>query len=88
MLTTASEYLGSFGNAMFAQSGGTHTVGGNLYLGYFAGSGGTYSLTGNSVLSASAEYVGYAAPVAAVFQQSGATTARCCCRSATAQAIH
>ncbi len=56
-----SEYIGFDGSGAFTQSGGTHTVSGDLNLGYNSGASGTYSLSGTGSLSvAGSEYIGYA----------------------------
>ncbi|MGD0138521.1 MAG: dockerin type I repeat-containing protein [Tepidisphaeraceae bacterium] len=48
-----SEYVGYAGTGTFIQTGGTHTVGGSLYLGANTGASGIYSLSGTGLLSVS-----------------------------------
>ncbi len=43
------EYIGRSGTGTVSQSGGKHTVGSNLNLGYLSGSSGTYNLTGGTL---------------------------------------
>jgi hypothetical protein len=63
LLSGSSTYLGVSGNGTFTQTGGTHTVTNNLYLGYDSelngSSTGVYNLGGNSALTAANEYIGY-----------------------------
>ncbi len=68
-LSAFTEYVGTFSNGTFTQSGGTNNVGSNLNLGYNAGSSGSYNLSGSGALSASAEYLGDSG--AGTFIQSG-----------------
>ncbi len=73
-MSAVYDYVGSLGTGSFTQSGGTD----NLYyldVGANSASSGTYNLLGSGQLSASAEYVGYAAGTATAFQQSGGTNA-------------
>jgi autotransporter-associated beta strand protein len=58
-LSAPYQCVGSGGTGTFTQSGGTSTIGSNLYLGYSAGDSGTYNLSGVAQLSASNEYVGF-----------------------------
>ena len=81
LLSSECVQVGTSGTGFFTQSGGTNTVlysGGipfYLYLGYNSGSSGTYCLSGTSLLSATAEYVGYSPGAAGVFQQTGGSNA-------------
>ena len=70
-LAARSLYLGSVGLGSLTQMGGTHTLSGQLYLGYSPGSNGMYTLTGTGQFSAVDEYVAYSG--AATFLQSGGT---------------
>ncbi len=65
-----AEYIGYDGTGAFAQTGGTHTVGVPLYIGYNADGSGTYNLSAGSLFAAS-EYVGYSGSGA--FTQTGGT---------------
>lgn len=69
------ERIGNSGSGIFTQTGGTHTVGGDLYLGYAAGSNGTYNLSGDPTTSTLTvngnEYIGYSGT--GTFNQSGGT---------------
>ncbi len=65
-----AEYIGYDGTGTFAQTGGTHTVGVPLYLGYNADGSGTYNL-GSGSLYAASEYVGYSG--SGTFTQTGGT---------------
>ena len=58
LLSELHEYIGYSGTGSFTQTGGTHSVSGDLYLGYNAGGSGTYNLSGSGLLSASDEYIG------------------------------
>ena len=58
-LIVPNQYVGSSGNGVFGQTGGTNTVSQRLYLGYNSGNCGTYTLGGNGLLTASWEYAGY-----------------------------
>ena len=71
LLSAPVEYVGYSGTGTFTQSGGTNSIGNDLYLGANAGSSGTYILSGSGLLSAAGEYVG--APGTASFLQSGGT---------------
>jgi hypothetical protein len=56
----AGETIGYNGTGNFAQTGGTNTATGVLYLGYQPGSSGTYSLSASGSLSNTGnEYIGY-----------------------------
>jgi hypothetical protein len=74
-LSAANEIIGNnFGTGTFTQSGGTHTVSNNLYLGtggLFATGSGSYDLSGNGSLTAGTEYIGYSG--IGNFTQSGGT---------------
>ena len=50
---------GLSGTGAFAQSAGTNTVSGSIYLGYNSAGKGTYTLNAPASLSAASEYVGY-----------------------------
>lgn len=52
------EVIGRYGTGDFTQTGGTHTVGSVLALGYEPGSNGTYDLSGTGQLSTNSEYIG------------------------------
>ena len=69
--TNDNEYLGYSGTGTFIQSGGTHTIGNNLFLGYSAGGSGAYSLSGSGYLSVSQRERGLGRPGS--FTQSGGT---------------
>ena len=69
-LYTPYESVGNQGQGNFTQTGGTHSVGGGLYLGYSSSSYGSYTFSAGS-LSAAFEYVGYQG--AGNFTQSGGT---------------
>ena len=70
LLSAQTEYIGNFGSGAFNQTGGTHAVGGDLYLGLQIGSSGAYNLSGGS-LSATNQYIGGYGSGA--FTQSGGT---------------
>ncbi len=55
---TIQEDIGYYGTAIFNQSGGTHSVGTGLSVGFEPGSSGIYNLSGSGVLSAYTLYVG------------------------------
>ena len=48
-LTVGQAQIGNAGAGTLTQSGGTHTVGGTLYVGYNAGATGTYNLSGGTI---------------------------------------
>ncbi len=77
LTVNGNEYIGYNGTGTFNQSGGSHTVGGDLYLGYSAGSTGTYNLSGDPTTSTltvnGTEYIGYNGT--GTFTQSGGTNA-------------
>jgi fibronectin-binding autotransporter adhesin len=56
-MTPANEFVGYFHTGCFTQSGGTHTVSGQLLLGLATSSSGTYNLSGGQ-LTAAAETLG------------------------------
>ena len=68
-LSTGTTVVGNGGSGVFIQSGGTHTVGGVLYVGATGGTG-TYNLTAGTVASNESQ-VGNGA--AGTFTQSGGT---------------
>ncbi len=71
---SGTEYLGYNGSGTFTQTGGTHTVGSTLFLGYNPGSSGSYNLSGSGRLSVSGtDYVGYDGT--GTFTQTGGTHA-------------
>ena len=70
-LTAVTEVIGYSGTGSFTQSGGTHTVSGNLNLGYNSGSNGTYNLNAGSLLNGGNEYIGFSGT--GNFTQSGGT---------------
>ena len=49
-LKTTYEYVGYSGSGTFNQSGGTHAISGDLYLGYNSTATGAYALSGTGVL--------------------------------------
>jgi hypothetical protein len=63
------EYIGYSGTGAFTQSGGSHQVTNDLYLGLNADGSGAYTLSGSGSLSAKYEYVGNSGVGA--FTQSG-----------------
>jgi len=71
------EYIGYSGTGTFTQTGGTHTVNNNLYLGYNPRSSGTYALDETGSLNAGTtgfdypEYIGYSGT--GTFKQTGGT---------------
>jgi hypothetical protein len=66
------EYIGYSGTGDFTQSGGTHQVANDLYLGLNTGGSGAYNLSGgSSLLKAQSEYIGYSGTGA--YTQSGGT---------------
>jgi autotransporter-associated beta strand protein/T5SS/PEP-CTERM-associated repeat protein len=69
-LSAANTYVGYEGIGTFNQSGGTHTVTGELDLGHDATGNGTYNLSGGTV-SANSISVGYSG--AGTFAQTGGT---------------
>ena len=76
LAVAAIENVGYSGAGFFTQSGGTHTIGTYLYVGYEPGSSGTYSLSGGSLSVSNTntndnEYVGYSGT--GTFMQSGGT---------------
>ena len=67
-----SSYIGYSNSGNFTHSGGTHSIAGNLFLGYNSGVTGTYTLSGTGQLSVSEyEYIGYNG--SGVFNQTGGT---------------
>ena len=54
-----NEYVGSIGSGTFVQSGGTHTIGGNLYVGDIPSASGLFTLGGGLLVTQQYEYVGY-----------------------------
>jgi hypothetical protein len=72
LFVTGQEAIGSSGNGVYTQSGGTNTVTSNLILGNLGGSNGTYNLSGSGLLSnAGPATLGFSG--AATFVQSGGT---------------
>ena len=73
LVVNYNEYISYSGTGTFNQYGGSHTVGGDLYLGYNSGSSGTYNLSGDpsaSILTVNGkEYIGYYGT--GMFNQSG-----------------
>ena len=61
-LSAGSEYIGSGGSASFTQTGGTHSVLGNLVLGPDAASAGAYNLNGGLLVLSSSGISQGAAP--------------------------
>ena len=57
LAVTGDTIVGDAGSGTFTQSGGTHTVTGNLTLAQWVNSSGTYNLQGGSLV-ASCEYIG------------------------------
>ena len=71
ILAVGTEYVGAGGGAgAFVQTGGTHTVSSQLYVGSNSGLG-TYNLSGTGTLSAYSEYIGFIG--SGTFTQSGGT---------------
>ena len=68
---SGNEFIGNSATASLIQTGGTHALAGNLFMGYSASGSGSYNLSGNAVLAASSEYVGYSG--SGVFTQTGGT---------------
>ena len=67
-----NQYVGDSGAGAFTHSGGTNSVGGDLYLGSNPGSSGSYSLGDSGLLSTGgSEYVGYSGT--GTFTHSGGT---------------
>jgi hypothetical protein len=58
-LTSAAAKIGKNANGTFTQSAGTHTVSGNLYVGYGAGHTGGYGLQSGTLDVAGTTYVGF-----------------------------
>jgi T5SS/PEP-CTERM-associated repeat protein len=75
LTASQSEFIGSFGNGTFTQSGGTNTLVpsavGYLNIGYNVGGVGTYNLNGGSLVANKNEVVGDAGT--GVFNQTGGT---------------
>lgn len=69
-LSATGVTVGFGGTGIFNQSGGTHTVGGDIYLGWNGGSSGTYNLSAGS-LAANNMLVGYQG--SGIVNQSGGT---------------
>jgi hypothetical protein len=70
LAVTGDEYIGAGGVGIVNQSGGTHTISGNLYLGHNLGTSGTYNLSNSASLSVGArEFLGMAG--IGVFNQTG-----------------
>ena len=57
-LSASNGYVGNSAIGVFTHSGGTNSLGSNLYVGDNAGSIGTYNLSGSGLLSANSEIVG------------------------------
>jgi hypothetical protein len=49
VVTAGGSTVGAYGNGVFDQTGGTHTVAGTLHVGRYAGSHGTYHLAGGTL---------------------------------------
>jgi autotransporter-associated beta strand protein len=69
-LAGGGQYVGSGGTGLFAQSGGTNSIGG-LTVGNSSSDSGTYCLQGTSYMTCYAETIGYYG--AGTFTQSGGT---------------
>ena len=70
-LAPANQYIGYSATGSFAQSGGTNSVSGSLYIGNNSGSSGSCSLSGSGLLSATTEVIGFSG--SGGFTQSGGT---------------
>ncbi len=70
-LAAGSEYLGYSATGAVAQTGGTHTVSNDLYLGYNSSGFGSYSLSAGSLYVGVNELIGYSG--SGSFSQSGGT---------------
>jgi hypothetical protein len=72
-LTANTVYVGCQGTGSFTQSGGSHAIGANLFLGYSSGGDGSYQLSDGNLTVGGSVYVGYGGSGA--FAQSGGTHA-------------
>jgi hypothetical protein len=70
--SNAREYMGYGGNVTFTQSGGAHSVGNWLYMGFLPTGVGKYTLSGGT-LSSPGQSVGYRSTAESLFTQSGGT---------------
>ncbi len=70
-LSPPSLYVGNSNAGSFAQSGGTVSPAGYLYVGYNTGAQGSYVFSGTGLLTATSEYIGYNGTGS--FTQSGGT---------------
>jgi hypothetical protein len=59
VLNCLTVYVGNAGTGTFTQSGGDHSIDGNLYLGFASGAGGSYTLSDGNLTVGLREYVGY-----------------------------
>jgi hypothetical protein len=74
LAVTGDEIIGGSAFGIVNQSGGTHSISGNLYFGYNLGTSGTYNLSNSATLSVGArEYLGMVGT--GVFNQTGGSHA-------------
>jgi autotransporter-associated beta strand protein len=70
-LVESSLYIAQAGNGTFTQSGGIHTPGYQIYVGYQPGYNGTYNLSGGTITLSQSLYVGLQANADGAFSLSG-----------------